>query len=528
MPVTATKYTPPRVLVEPCWSPVWQLDESLSMPLGPDKVFGITARIVGNPKSRVLTKVTHYQAFGSDANTSDPTPASTRWLNLRGQGRDPNSAANSLELDVNQVVMTQTMEDGFTVAQAEQTLSNQYQRLVTAFGVTHPNQTNIIADYWDIFMESTHIEGLFPKTNSESGLANQYTALRAGMSSQTMARKLWDYGNRDFSGPETDYTRLGYNAYRNWYIGGYLNGPDRTAEDVRAYQTPYNLEKSILASPDSKVFIYGWPSFENAGGEQPILGFGDWPRIHFDSPAGDIMLNQLIQAAHATVMEDVFWALLIGNGWIGWDVFHQYSPDINDWYRTGFGETEFDRATWKTRWQPQGGQDYEYENAPQPKPSMIELPGSTAHDARRDRFPERPCTGEQGGACGAWYYSQIRNSVNNFVEFATFTYSKNGSQVNGYYNGTTPTNGSLGNARVSRQFAPNYGQDNIVRQAENELPIVLHGKGNTGKQCVIIKNKWAGVFETATYLITYLGVVHECTVTGRGLHVFQLDVSAYS
>ena len=478
------------------WISEWQLDAEVQSPLPAGKFFGITDRMLSATYPQVLTKVTHMQ----HSEPSDVLSRDNLWRNIRGIGT-PQDVANEYPTNLSYIGMAQMEEDGFTASQSEQALQLCYNKLVTNLGVTSPNQTGIFGDYFD-GLRGCSIDVRFPKTASDPNVADVYTRIRGGMASQSQARKRWTF-QRDFTTTDSDYFTGGFFNYRNWYVSGYLVNGMLVGEGQRAYEMIYNLERRYLAIADRRVLTYAWDSFE--GIESPSWVYGAFPRLEFDSPSGSLMRQGLVQVPHSIMMEEAFFSILIAEGYLLWGVFPIYSEDITRWRRKTNSGQEF-----LTQWQPTGGSTVNY------NPSNSSHP---AYSGINDPFPEVPRTALQGAACGAWMASQLRNRANLYLEYPVFTYSKDGVQQGGYYNGSSPVTGSLGSARLSQMHSANYGQNNIVRSAEARKPICILTTGTEGKG-LVWRNCEARMGEVQTIFVTIDGNSVSFTAKGPGLQIF--------
>ncbi|MFH2042348.1 MAG: DMT family transporter [Acidobacteriota bacterium] len=234
-------------------------------------------------------------------------PDGHTWRNLRGQGASPQDVANSIPLSADFIAFAQLQEDGFSPSDSELTLQLAYERLRSTLGVTSPAQTGIVADYWD-GLRGCSIDALFPKTVTEPNLATIYQRLREGMADQSAARKRWRW-EQEWTTQDSDYFSGGFYQYRNWYVGGYLNGLKFTSAGRRAYELIYNLERRYLAIEDRTVQVFAWDSFE--GIDTPVYSNGVWPLLTFENPPGSIARVGLVQVPHSIMKEEAFFTLLL-------------------------------------------------------------------------------------------------------------------------------------------------------------------------------------------------------------------------
>jgi hypothetical protein len=212
------------------------------------------------------------------------------------------------------------------------------------------------------------------------------------------------------------------------------------------------------------------------------------------------------------MLNEAFWAILLGHDYVLW---HSSVPlvttieNFTDSWAAGAGPT---------LWQPTGGQITNYD------------PNNSAHPQRSSspvgQFPANPHMGESGAFAGAWLVSQLTTAsdrISQTLEYCSFSYRINGGAVQtGYYNSNDPIQGSLGNAKLSRYGASNYGQHNIVKSYEARKPICIYGSGANGS-AIIYQNVYCGLTEVNEVTVNVRVPMGVFTVTGNSLHVFYLN-----
>lgn len=506
-----TEVMRPRSLIMPAWSPLWQEDMSWQINPTTDRVFGLTTKLSNVYYRNALKKVTHLQHSGY---ANDSIGFSVQWKNIRGQGVTPDQVASQYPANASYLGMAQMVEDGFTIDQANEAQRKIYEKLQATLGVTSPAQTNLYDDYFS-HLFAGGVDVFFPKVRS--GVSALWTTIRGGMANQAAARKIWDKYNPQWGG-ETAYSLAGWYQFRNWFTGGYPSDFWNTADGVRGYNLVYNLERMALAFPDRKRITYGWDQFDNTG--EPIYAMGTFSAIKFSSPNGDIYLNTAAIVPHAILEEDAFWSRLVGNGYVMWNILGNQTKDVTKFNYSFNGGGEDGGwtvpAPWKTLWKPNGGSLVYYDKTNPAHPPMLWNPADSPYSVPGLGTID---VGTQGAASGSHLFDRIEGRQATLV-YANFTYTKSGVVTNGYYNGTAPTTGSTGDARVSRYGDANYGQDNIARQAENRLPICMYGTGADGK-CIIFCNRYASTGEVQTVVVNN-GSGYTFTVKGPGLHVLTM------
>lgn len=507
-----TEVMRPRSLIMPAWSPLWQEDMSWQINPTTDRVFGLTSKLSNVYYRNALKKVTHFQH--NNEYVRDSLSKNVVWENIRGQGVTPDQVAARYPVNASYLSMAQMVEDGMTIDQANEAQRKIYEKLQASLGITSPAQTNLYDDYFS-HLFGGGIDVYFPKVRT--GATSLWTTIRGGMANQTAARKRWDKYNPQFLG-ETYYSLAGWYQFRNWFTEGYLSDFWNTADGVRGYNIVYNLERMALAFPDRKRITYAWDQFDNTGA--PIYAMGIYSNIKFSSPNGDIYLAGPAVVPHAIAEEEAFWSRLVGNGYVMWNVFGNLTKDVTKFNYSFAGGGEGGGYTiptpWKTLWKPNGGSLVNYDKTNPAHPPML-------WSSSANPYVTPPLgnvdVGTQGAASGSHLFDRIEGRQATLV-YANFTYTKSGVVTNGYYNGTAPTVGSTGDARVSRYGDANYGQDNVARQAENRLPVCMYGTGADGK-CIIFCNKYAAPGEVQTVVVNN-GSGYTFTVKGPGLHVLTM------
>jgi hypothetical protein len=485
------------------WLPHYQLlPHVLTLP--PDKGFGITRLLWDIPLAQVYEKVTHIQYVYA---ALDQVPANRKWKTK--QGLDDHGALASNEwlianhpLDRDFITVAE-MDETFGsrgipdhAQRAQQVLAGIYQRMERELGVTSPSQTRLYDDYFSA------LEGYDNSASFPYGFNPQ--VLTEGLANQEMARRTYREGHllstcRYFS--ENAF------RYRNWLQGGYLDSFARTPEGVRTYNEIYNYERKFMAAPDRKVLKFGWSNAE--GCNSAMFRSGTRTRLHFEN--GDIIRQDVVAWPFHLMLNESFWALLLGNDYVLW---HSNLPLVQNPH--AFRDSGAAGAG-NTLWQPAGGQAVVYTPDAPGQPQQVRDP--------RGQFPENPHLGESGAFAGAWLVSQltaVSDRTSKSVEYATFFYRLNGGlRQSGYPSSDTPQKGVLGNARLSRYGTANYGQANIVGMYERKKPICVYTEGHDGG-AVIYHNVHCGLTDRNDVTVTTETGTKTLSVVGNNLHVFYV------
>ena len=247
---------------------------------------------------------------------------------------------------------------------AQQVFEGVYRRMERELGVTSPNQTRLYDDYFSA------LEGY---DNATSFIWEPDVArLKKGLSNQGAARLM----NRNGAlTQECRYFSEGAYKYRNWLEGGYLDSFPVCPEGIRVYNEIYNYERKFMAIPDRKVIKFSWSNAE--GVNSTMYRHGVKSRLHFEN--GDIIRSDVVAWPFHTMLNESFWALLLGNDFVLWHSNIRLVQDplaFTDSGATGAG---------KTLWQPAGGRivDYDPDDPAQPPPQKADRWG----------VPEQPALG---------------------------------------------------------------------------------------------------------------------------------------
>lgn len=386
------------------------------------------------------------------------------------------------------IICSEICENGVPFDTVERIYRHIYELQVERDGVTSPNDTTIVSDYF------AHLYGY----GTEFGWVQTADEKRELLSSPEQARKP---SIKD--GPSLYYANKAY-EYRHRLIGGYLDGVGRLFNGKRIYDHIATMEKQYIAMPDRKVLTFGWTGLE--GVDSYFEGHATWQRLPLAN--GDLIRLARFEGSFELLKYETFSSLLVGDYYVSWNDNAPYETNIN-----GFGLAQMGGAAdWKNLWEPFGGKRVQYDpNDPmQPKAEV-----------GKGSWGDGVAPGHNGGFVGAWLLSQIKDRIDQSLRFPVFSYSINGKSYSGYFDGDKPVNGSLGNSEVSRFGVSNPGQCNIVNQEEHKKPIVLLGEGHGGR-CLIVINPHAGLAETTTYKVRE-NHVYTVSHTGPYLGVYRLD-----
>jgi hypothetical protein len=496
-----TEVTLPRDLLRASWLPHYQvLPTDLHLP--PDKGFGVTRILFDVPLEQIYKKVTHIQAMYKEL---DNVPASKKWITKQALDHHGQLASNEWlianhPIDRNFITAAEMDEDFGSrgvknhADRAQQVFKGIYQRMERELGVTSPNQTRLYDDYFSA------LEGY----NNETSFLWYFDAarLKLGLSNQTMARRMNQNGKLE---QECRYFTTGAYKYRNWLENGYLDSFPRCPEGMRIYNEIYNYERKFTAIPDRKVLKFSWANAE--GVNSNMYRHGVKSRLHF--AGGDIIRMDVVEWPFHMMLDESFWALLLGNDFVLW---HANIPLVQD--PLAFRDSGASCAG-KTQWQPTGGKAVDYNPKDPAQPQRIKSP--------KGRFPETPYLGESGAFAGAWLVGQITaesDRTSKSVAYCPFEYRVNGGAVQtGYETSDDPVKGKLGDAQVSRYGTANYGQDNIVGSYVAKKPICIYTEGKDGA-AVIFHNVYSGLTSRTDVTIRTKSGPVSFTVNGNDLHVF--------
>jgi hypothetical protein len=493
----------PKDLQRVAWLPHYQvLPYELTLP--PRKGFGVTRILKDVPFDELYKRVTHIQYAYSELDLVAP---SKKWRTLRAYQNDGGPA--SVQWVVDNAVID---KDFITAAELDENFGNRgeashtqmaqdclkgiYGRLKSEGGANSPAETRLYDDYFGAL------------AGYDNAVSFRYAfdgdKFRTGLSSEDQAR-------RRAEGDLSAYFSNGAYAYRNWNEGGYLDSFVRVAEGTRLYNVIYDQEKKHMAAPDRRVLTFGWTNAEGVNAEN--YRSGSKFRLHF--PEGDIIRQDVVAWAFHTMVNESFWALLLGEDYVLW---HSSVPLLQDIHTFRDSWSAGADGANGTKWQPNGGEVVTYDPSNPTQPGRVEDP--------QGQFPNNPHLGESGAFAGAYLYGQIaavEDRVSESVSYCSFTYQgSDGLSQNGYPNGPTPKAGSLGNAELSRFGVANYGQDNIVASFEQKKPICVLTRGKQGS-AVIFHRPFAGLAETTTVtLTTPSGEAKTFSVAGNTLHVLAL------
>ncbi|MBE0537680.1 MAG: hypothetical protein IH624_18600, partial [Phycisphaerae bacterium] len=338
--------TLPYDLQRVSWLPHYQvLPHDLHLP--PDKGFGVTRLLWDIPLEQIYKKVTHIQYCYGELDT---VPASKKWKTKQALNHSGALASNDWLIADHPMdrdfITSAEMDENFGTRgiknhgeRAQQVLDGIYRRMQKELHVTSPNQTRLYDDYFGA------LEGY---DNSVSFLWG-FDAKRMieGLSTPQMARRQYRDGAWQ---DECRYFSAGAIDYRNWLQGGYLDSYAVCPEGIRIYNEIYNYERKFMAAPDRRVLKFGWSNAE--GVNSTMYRAGTKSRLHF--PNGDIIRQVEIAWPFHMMLNESFWALLLGNDYVLW---HSSVRLVQDPH--AFGDS-WAAGAGKTQWQPTGGRIMDY------------------------------------------------------------------------------------------------------------------------------------------------------------------------
>jgi hypothetical protein len=263
-----------------------------------------------------------------------------------------------------------------------------------------------------------------------------------------------------------------------------------------------------MAAPDRRVVKMGWSNAEGVSSE--MFRAGTETRLHF--PNGDIIRSVEVAWPFHMMLNESFWTILLAHDYLLW---HSSVPLVTGIQH--FGDS-WAAGAGPTQWQPTGGSIVNY------NPNDPNHPQRTSSPL--GQFPNNPHLGESGAFGGAWLVSQLTTAsdrISQTLEYCSFSYRINGgSPQTGYYNSNNPSNGSLGNAKLSRYGVANYGQANIVKTYEARKPICVYTAGANGS-AVIYHNPYCGLADVNEVTVSTPLGTRIFQVTGNSLHVFYVN-----
>lgn len=407
--------------------------------------------------------------------------------------RSPQAIVNSEPNDANYVVFGQMIEDGSTVAQAEQTLQLMSERIGGDL-----KKRFVISDY-------------FAPTygfSTNHNLANKnWVGAAQALQSQANARKT--AGGSDGSLQTTsEFFTTGANTYRHQIYSGYLDSFVRTHGRFLAYEIIFNHSKHYIAtSGNTMIITFSWQDQEGVSSLTTRSG-GAYQKLRFSDKGGSIARHDRYTFSGEIVFVQTFWTILMGDGIVFWDGAGPMVSNPNA-FNAGFNGP--------TKWLPDAGSEQTYNpNDPQQPAKVTSAAGV---------FPPTPQVGQTAAFRAAWVCSQImgvsdRTSL--YKLWATFTYVIDGVSAWGYYNEPAPANGSLGHARLNGFGQPvNLNEVNAINQCQFSKPIAILTVGLDGPAFVW---HWpdAPLSKTVTVNVSNFGGF-SVDVRGRAPQVFLLN-----
>lgn len=364
------------------------------------------------------------------------------------------------------IVASEICENGIPYDYVEPIYRRIYELQQEHDGVTDPNETDIVSDYF------SHLYGYGTEMH---GSADDKRKL---LSSREMARK------NGVDGHDSNYYSNRAYEYRHRIVGGYLDSIARLLDGVRIYGHIGNLERQYIAMPDRRVATFGWTAFEGVSSQ--VERHATWQRLPFEG--GDLLRVSRMEGSFEQLKYETFFSLLIGDYYVSWNDNGMFGTNINRFGLAHIGGG----ADWKNRWAPRGGEEVQYDPNDSTHPQS--QPGEGAG------WSDGAAPGHNGGFVGAWLLCQIKNRIDRTLRYPSFSYTMGDKTYTGYFNGNDPVKGEKGDASISRFGNGNAGQCNIVNQEEHRKPIVIYGEGSGGK-CLIVINPYAGLTETTTYTL---------------------------
>lgn len=373
---------------------------------------------------------------------------------------------------------------------------NKIQEIYQALFNIIKSNDNTVINAADTELYGDYFEGLNGYSTDLNFMAtSNMDSLRTILSSEATAR-----GN-------SLYYSTNSADFRNRIVGGYFDGIRVMYDGAGIHSQIISMERAFMALSTRKVGVFGWGSFEGVG---RAMDGAKWQRLPVQG--GDIIRLSRAQGSFAMTEQQAFFAMFFGNTYVMWNDNTLYNTNINCWDYAYIGGNE----PWKTRWQPTGGSEVQYDANNPTHP--VRDPGKQCTSP----WSDSAAPNLNGAYSGMYLYNQIKNRCNTKIKYATFNYSDNTGNKTGYASGNTPVLGSKGDASVNMFGNSNYGQHNIVNQWEARKPLVYEGYG-TGGTMIAILNLRAGLTESVTYNITTTNNgVQSITHVGRSLGIYTI------
>lgn len=470
------------------WFPQYfYLNEGLRLPDG--KVFGITRYMANLDFSYIFNNATHIQNPGGVFNHIHPDKW---WMNLQARPgtRQPDQVIREAPLSKGIILMSELAENYGNdenncpkcYDKAEEVYKGLNQRAIKELGVSGPEETGLISDYFG----PLYGYGLDIKFFTE-GVRPEHR--RLGLSNLTYARSM---RHKDDEWHTSNYFSKNAYAYRGIITNGYINPMINNLGDPVVFGRVYQHEKTALAVPDRKKISYVSPQQEGLGIDY-VNAVGT-SYVHQVS-GGEIIRDDAFTHSFETFKSEAFYSLLFGSGLIIWDSNLPLSDNPEDFRQSWYGDSD-KISPWKTRWK-KDGKVVTYD------PNLPEHPKQTGS---KGLFPERPSTAEQGAYVGAKLYEQFGE----VYEVVWADYTRNGEKI-------TANRGQDGTPRANVSGVQNFGQDNIVKTFERREPICLIVQAQNGR-FLVFQDPFADL--TTSQLISVEG--KNFFITGNRLKVFKL------
>lgn len=470
----------------------------------PDKLFMVASYDWDATPARAeqLFSHVHHGIAGHQANR--------QWDTIRWDGQSVDELVNMVpNADGFGVVseITENMTSAGKGAQAGEFIRQFYTKLFERSGKADPAETNAIGDYWEHMQ--IQVPGLQYLLNMDNDVF--WNNWKNRMSSETEARK-------NYENVISPYFASGAHEYRNMLVPGYRDGFHRIPEHSWIYILIAMLEQMHLAVR-RKAVQFATDMLE--GAEWKINRYSSMQGTRFTNPAGVMYRSSLNNTPSEIMYRDALITSLIGEGQMHWGAAGRSTTNIKRWVRSYNGGS----AGWRNQWLKDGAQfpvDYNPNDPTHPALSPGDNPNNYTGSGVQiipPGFGGPGPFGNHDSLAGRYMASMIRAvDADTNVKWPKFTYTVNGQTKNGYYNGTTPMNGSLGNASVSTLNNRNFGQHNILNQARYKLPINWW----IGKGRALWCNPVARPSEVNVVTIDEGGKTYEFESVGSGIKVFDL------
>ncbi|CAG5001989.1 hypothetical protein DYBT9275_02781 [Dyadobacter sp. CECT 9275] len=493
----ATEIILPKIFRELSYSSIAEQDTSIVISNMSDKIFAVDKYDIASSEARALQLYSHLH-WGTTGVTNDKL-----WDTVRWYGESVTDKVNSIVNHKDFLFWAEMRENGFSPSNVEAVYSQRFDNL----GVADPTDTNQMQDYW-----APGGVGIDLLTYTNSPTSGDWSNLITRYSSETEARK-------EKNGSVTDFINSGAHEYRNWLAMGYLDAFHRVPEHAYVYGAIIQLELMHLAIR-RKAVMFCEPILEGAAWFN--YRAGSMQSVRFANPAGTIYKSVL-----NTVPAEISYRQGIishewGEGMTHWGPSSRDTKDIARWVRSHNGGL----TTWKTKWKADNSSnivDYDFNNPTQPARSPGDNPNNYPDPQIIPPSFGGPVISTIHKSLAGRYMASITKSKRNKLFWPSFEWTTKGGTVHhdGYFDGTDPVLGSLGDGSITTLNNRNFGQHNAANQLRYKKPICVWGANGSDKIAHYC-NPVAGINEEQEVTIDVSGGPYTFTAVGPNWQVFNL------